>query len=98
MSSRAFHGFTASVPAWLAQADPAWVVRNDKRYEDLLEAFWSAFIFGACVAYEVRRRRELRLGSEPTAPKRWRDRRELRAVLYSFAGLLMVTIPLTVYR
>jgi hypothetical protein len=69
--------------------------RYDQRYENLLGAIFSAILFGACVAYESRRRRQLRSGNAATVGRRWRDEREVRAVLYCFASLQIIAIPLS---
>jgi hypothetical protein len=93
LTSRAFAGFRRPSPTWMTDS-PQW-------YDDALGAAMFAVVATACAVYLYRRWRDERqvVTSEvPVRPVRWRDKVELRVVLYCFAALLAMQLPLGVVR
>jgi hypothetical protein len=73
---------------------PAWM-NGSRWYEDILSSVFAAMIATACVAYDIRRRRERSTSSIIPSPF-WRANIELRVVLYAFAILQFVGVPLMI--
>ena len=79
---------------------PAWDVEADEWYDSALASAAYALAAGACVVRLVRGRsaanRAARCAAAAPAAHRprWRDRPELRFVLYCLAGVLALQLPL----
>jgi hypothetical protein len=86
---RAIHRFTDPFPYWMTEADQ-W-------YEELLQAILQAIGLVACIAFDIRRSRNVRRGITASSTY-WRDRPELRFVLYSWAALLFLSLPIGAYK
>jgi hypothetical protein len=65
-------------------------------YEELLAAFCSGALAIACVAYDIRINRTKQ--SEIARTNRWRDKIELRALLYFWAIVGILGIPVAAYK
>jgi hypothetical protein len=77
---------------------PSWMVDAEQWYECALGAAAAAVVAAACVAWLRRSRaREGAPASEP-APPRWRDRHELRIVLYCAAAFPLLQLPIGVLK
>ena len=92
---RAFIAFVRPPPGWMTGV-PTW-------YEQSLQAAFSAVIAAACVVYVYRRtwgrrRDAMGLGEGVKRPLRWRDRSELRFVLYCFAATQILALPIGVVK
>jgi len=75
---------------------PAWTSAN-RWYEQVLGAVMDGVIAGACVHYLRRRARHARsvaAGVAAAWSTRWRDKAELRVVLYGFVALGALMVPL----
>jgi hypothetical protein len=83
-----FREFAHPFPAWLSEA-PTWP-------EELADGLLNLVILIACISYDRRRLRRDR-GIGPPASKFWRDKTELRLVLYAFAFRGFIDVPLAVY-
>ena len=80
---------------------PPWMVDADQWYDYAMGAAFHAVIAGACVVYLWRakgRDRRVAAGELAALPMRWRDRVELRAVLYCLAAFLALQFPLGVLK
>ena len=80
---------------------PAWMVDAGQWYDFALGAAMNAVIAAACLVYLWRTRRHHRrisTGQLAARPLRWRDRVELRVVLYCLAALLAFQFPLGVVK
>lgn len=69
-------------------------------YEDALGVAMNAIVAGACVVwlYRTRRRDQGGAGGGSPPPEPWRDKVELRVVLYAFAAFGLLHLPLGVYH
>jgi hypothetical protein len=79
----------------------AWWVDPEQWYDEALGAALYAVIAGACVAYLYRigrRQGQETEGPSPAADLRWRDRIELRVVLYFIAVWQIGQLPLGVFK
>lgn len=76
---------------------PAWMTIADQWYDDLIYAALAWIIFIACVGYAVRTTQERKRGNGSRS-RRWKDKKELRFVLYGWASILIFQIPLGVFK
>jgi predicted RNA-binding Zn-ribbon protein involved in translation (DUF1610 family) len=83
--------------ALLADASSTWHPTGKHRYDDLAASAFFAIFTGSLVAYELRMHREALLGVSRNAKRQWRDKPELRTVLYSFAALQIAGSAIAVY-
>jgi hypothetical protein len=80
---------------------PAWMVDADQWYDDAIYAAFHAVIAGACVVYLCRtkgRDRRVAAGEPAARPTPWRDRVELRVVLYCLPAFFALQFPLSVLK
>ena len=83
LTTRSVRDFRQPAPLWMGET-PQW-------YDDAFGAGLYTIVGTACVIYLARTRR-----SGPQ--RRWRDRVELRVVLYCLAGMLALQFPLGVVQ
>lgn len=79
-----------------AQPPPIWMTHAHQWYEEAIAVAFFIFIAAASVFYLVRTRKWM--PAIPAVPERWRERRELRAVLYGLAVILFVSVPLEIHK
>lgn len=72
-------------------------MRWNRWYEDLLVAILGATTFVACAVYEYRRRVRVKDNIE-TNPDGWREKCELRVVLYVFAVIQLIGVPVAIFK
>jgi hypothetical protein len=93
LTGRAFDRFRRPFPLWMTDA-PQW-------YDDALGTAMYAVVATACVVYLYRRWRDdwqMAVSEVPLRPVRWRDKVELRVVLYCLAVLLALQLPLGIVQ
>ena len=73
---------------------PSWFTESERWYEELLWALWYVVVAGSLVIYDLRRVR--RAGVK--TGQRWREKVELRVVLYFSAVVLMAGVPIAVLK
>jgi hypothetical protein len=85
---KAYHAFNDSQPAWMSRME---------RYQYPLSFLTALILLAACVVYE---RRRLRGGQDQPARgmRPWREKWELRVVLYSFAAIQFLGIPIAIFE
>ena len=86
---RSYHEFPKPSPNWMTGAR-RW-------YESLFGSVLWAGVFVACLQYANYRRRLLKIGRE-ARPRAWLNRHEVRSLLYLFAFVQFVHLPIAVWR
>jgi hypothetical protein len=93
LTTKAFELFRHPFPFWMGDA-PQW-------YDQVLAAAMYLTVAGACLVYLHRTREQspktIPARSRPR-PTRWRERIELRVVLYCLATLLAIQLPLEIMQ
>jgi predicted amidophosphoribosyltransferase len=78
---------------------PGWMIQQTQWYESLLGAAWLAVLASCCIVYLYRRRSTwLGRSQAPTTPTRWRQKPELRCVLYAWAASLAACIAISAFK
>lgn len=78
---------------------PLWMTDVSRWYDEAIRAAMYGIVAVACIAYLRRKSRNLpapAAGASPARSSRWRDRVELRVVLYCSAVFLALQLPLSV--
>jgi hypothetical protein len=94
-AQRVFERYSNPFPAWFTDS-PQW-------YDEMIATATLTVVVIACITYDVRRtlaeRRDAAgLISDAARPQRWRDMRELRFVLNWLAAILLLQLPLGIYK
>lgn len=86
---KSYHDFSHPFPNWMTGAR-RW-------YDSVFGSVMWASAGVACLNYAKYRRRLVRLGQE-ASPRPWHHRPEVRALLYLFAIVQLIQLPIAVWR